>query len=151
ARHNQGEAAQSGPGCLRLGDARVWRGAAENAQDGGTLRPGEFTARAEGGGQISGFEDGGLSGRRERLVGHGLGSGGSAEIAVPAPTEQGGGGLAARHNQGETAQSGPGSLRLGDRGSGGALLRTLRMAARCAQVNSRRARRVAARYPASKM
>ena len=40
------------------------RGAGQNAQDGGTLRPGEFTAGAEGGSQISGFEDGGLSGRR---------------------------------------------------------------------------------------
>src|ERR1017187_539757 len=37
------------------------------------------------------------------------------------------------------------------RGSGAAAVRTLRMAARFAQVNSRRARRGAARYPASKM
>src|ERR1019366_1161781 len=37
------------------------------------------------------------------------------------------------------------------RGSGAAAVRTLRTAARFAQVNSRRARRVAARYPASKM
>ena len=64
ARHNEGETAQSGLRSFARGHAGIWRGAGENAQDSGTLRPGEFTACAEGGSQIGGFEDGCLSGRR---------------------------------------------------------------------------------------
>jgi hypothetical protein len=71
-RQNQGEAAQCGLGSLRGGGARIGRGAGQNGHDGGTLRPGEFAARAEGSSQISGFENGGLIGRRQGFVDHGL-------------------------------------------------------------------------------
>lgn len=46
ARHNQGETAQSGLGRLQPDHAGVRRGAGQNAEDGGTLRPGEFPAGA---------------------------------------------------------------------------------------------------------